>query len=218
MVANSFSAARRNMVDSQVRPNGITDGRIIDAMLAVPRENFVADQQAKLAYMDGAIAHAGGRALMPAMVFAKLLQAAEIRPADKLLIIAAGSGYGAAVAARIARHVTALEENHEALLQARVGLDGLSNVEIVESAIAAGHAPGAPYDVIIVEGRAGHVPDTVLRQLADGGRFVSVIGSGIKSALKVATMKDGSVSWRRLDDCSAPDLPQFAVAAPAFVF
>ena len=206
------------MVDSQVRPNGITDGRIIDAMLVVAREQFVPEAAAPLAYMEGSIDLTGQRALMSALGFAKMLQAAEVRPEDKILIVGAGSGYGAEVAARLAAQVFALEEDEDLIRRARVTLADRANVTLVESKLVAGHTAQAPYDVILIEGRAGRVPEGIVRQLADGGRLVSFIGEGIASVVKVAEMKDGTVSWRRIADCPAPVLPQFAVAAPGFVF
>ena len=214
----NFTTARRNMVDSQVRPNGITDSRIIDAMLVVARENFLADGQSKLAYMEGDIALSRSRALMSAMAFARLLQAAEIRPEDRVLVIGAGSGYGTAVVRHMAAEVVALESDEELLRHARVSLDGDSRIQLVQGELAAGHAARAPYNVILIEGGVGAVPDKLFAQLAEGGRLVAVVDNGRISTLKVATKTDGVVSWRRGADCAAPMLPQFLVAAPEFVF
>lgn len=196
----------------------MTDGRIIDAMLVVPREQFVAEGQAGFAYMDGDIALSGGRYLMSAMTFARLLQVAEIRTGDKLLIIGSGTGYSAAVASHIAAQVVALESDDELVRHARANLDGQSNISLVQGELAQGHEAKAPYNVIVIEGQVEQVPDKVLRQLADGGRLVAVVKVGLVSFIRIATMKDGVVSWRRGVDGTAPALPQFMVAAPEFVF
>jgi protein-L-isoaspartate(D-aspartate) O-methyltransferase len=216
-----FRAARQNMVDSQVRPNGVTDRRVIDAMLAVPRERFVPENRQDLAYADEDVAlQAGqhGRCLLAPMTFGRMLQLAAVEPDDKVLIVGAGTGYGAAVIARLAAHVVALEQDEDLLRTARANLESLLNVTISQGELAAGHAVAAPYDVVLLEGRAEEAPQTLLAQLADGGRLVAPVGHAMLASLRLAVRRDGSLSWQRGADCSACELPGFRVKAPEFVF
>lgn len=209
------------MVDSQVRPNGITDRRVIDAMLSVARERFVPEQRQDFAYMDEDVlleARDPPRYLMAPMTFARMLQLAEIRPDDKLLIVGAATGYGAAVAARLCAHVVALEEDHELLRLARTNLDGQLNVTICEGEHSAGHPAAAPYDVILIEGLAEVVPPALEGQLAEGGRLVAPVGGEMLATLQLGVRTDGSMSWSRGAYCSAPEMPGFAARAPEFVF
>lgn len=216
-----FRAARQNMVDSQVRPNGITDRRLIDAMLAVTREVFVPEPQHDFAYMDEDLLIKGGkppRYLLAPMTFARLLQAAEVQPEDKLLIVGAGTGYGAAVAARLGAHVVALEQDHDLLRVARLNLEGLLNVTVCEGDLASGFPDSAPYDVILLEGLAEAIPESISRQLAEGGRLVAPVGSPALASVQLGVRTDGSMSWSRGADCSAQLLPGFVAKVPEFVF
>lgn len=214
----NFRAARQNMVNSQVRPSGITDRRIIDALFDVPREAFVPEVSRMFAYMDQAVQLSPSRQLMDARTFARMLQLAEVRPEDKLLLVAAGSGFGAAVASRIGAHVVAIEQDADLVRAARVNLDGLLNVTVVEGEHIAGHSLSAPYDVIIVEGRVEFVPPRLADQLADGGRFVAAFGEGRMCVLRVGTKQHGVLTWRTGDDCNVAEVPGFEVKAPEFEF
>lgn len=219
-----FAAARINMVESQVRPNGITDRRIIAAMEQVPREDFVPERWRNVAYMDEDIPlepsrlGAPSRALIEAMAFAKLVQHALIRPDDRVLLVGAGTGYGAAVLSRIAAQTVALESDPELAVIARKRLAGLENVLLVEGGLAAGHAGGGPYDVILLEGRAGAIPDSLLAQLAEGGRLVAVVGEADLAKAKVYTRSGNIYAERDVFDASVTALPGLEKKAPAFMF
>ena len=113
-------AARRLMVDGQVRTADVTDAALIDAMLTVPRERFLPPALAQLAYLDGDIQIAPGRALLKPMVLAKLIQAARVGPEDRVLDLGCGTGYSSAVLARLAATVVALEEDAALARQARI--------------------------------------------------------------------------------------------------
>src|SRR5215475_12763966 len=150
-----YARARRTMVDSQIRTADVTDLRILTAFLEVPREAYVPPARREIAYLDENVpVNAGGRALLMPMVFAKLLQAAEIRATDHVLDVGCATGYSAAVLSRVAASVVALEE--DAAL-ARMATDtlaqsGARNVSVTIGPLAAGSAAGAPYDVIVLEG------------------------------------------------------------------
>ena len=137
-----FTAARLNMIESQVRPNGITDRRIIAAMERIPRELFVPESRRAVAYMDEDVplepASGQPRALIESMAFARMLQHAAVKPTDKLLIIGAGTGYGAAVTASLAAATVALECDPGLATDARRNLEGTANVKLVEGPLEAG--------------------------------------------------------------------------------
>jgi protein-L-isoaspartate(D-aspartate) O-methyltransferase len=214
----NFAAARHNMVESQVRPNGITDHRIIDAMAQVKREDFVPAGRKTIAYLDEDVQLKEGRFLIEPMAFARMIHLALIKPTDKVLVVGAGTGYGARVIAMLAKSVVALESDPDLLALARGFLAATGNVEVVEGGLAAGHAAGAPYDVIIVEGRIAAVPESLFAQLANEGRIVAAVGNTGVSKMQIATLTDGHRSSRSAFDVSIAPLPGFMVEKAAFVF
>ncbi|MEQ1522364.1 MAG: protein-L-isoaspartate O-methyltransferase [Aestuariivirga sp.] len=214
----NFAAARHNMVESQVRPNGITDHRIIDAMAQVKREDFVPAERKTIAYLDDDVQLKEGRYLIEPMAFARMIHLALIKPMDRVLVVGAGTGYGAKVIAMLAKSVVALESDPDLFSLARDFLAGAANVEVVEGSLAAGHASGAPYDVIIVEGRIAAVPENLFAQLANEGRIVAAVGNTDVSKMQIATFADGHRSSRFAFDVSIAPLPGFGLEKAAFVF
>jgi protein-L-isoaspartate(D-aspartate) O-methyltransferase len=217
----SFQEARLNMVESQVRPNGVTDARVLDAMGHVRREDFVPAALRKLAYLEGQIsldAGGGGRVLIPPMVFARMLQMAAIKASDRVLTVGAGTGYGTVILAEMAAHVTAVEEDAGLAEQLRGNVEGLGNVTAVHGAHSAGHSAAAPYDVIIVEGRVREVPETLPTQLAQHGRFICGLGERDACALVIVSNDDGHHTRRSVFDVSLSALTGFPVRRPEFVF
>jgi protein-L-isoaspartate(D-aspartate) O-methyltransferase len=212
-----FAAARRHMVDGQVRTQDVTDLRIIRAMLSVPRERFMPAGKAGFAYLDLDVPLAGGlgaRRMLKPMVLAKLLQEAAVRQTDHVLDVACGTGYSSAILAELAGDVVALEDNKELARQAEKNLGGRASV--VSGPLTAGWPAGAPYDVILLNGASEVVPEMLFSQLKDGGRLVCVIGSSPGKAM-LYLRSGGEVGSRTLFDASAAVLPGFA-KAPSFVF
>jgi protein-L-isoaspartate(D-aspartate) O-methyltransferase len=214
----TFAAARHNMVESQVRPNGITDHRIIDAMARVSREDFVPAQSKPIAYVDEDVPLKDGRFLIEPMAFARMIHLALIRPTDRVLVVGAATGYGAKVISALAHSVVALESDRDLADLARRNLADCNTIQVVEGPHAAGNAAGAPYDAIIIEGRIAAVPDSLFSQLANEGRIVAAIGNTDVSKMQVATVTDGHRSSRFAYDVSISPLPGFSVAKAAFVF
>jgi protein-L-isoaspartate(D-aspartate) O-methyltransferase len=218
-----FSTARQHMVDGQVRPSDVTDSRIIDAMLAVPREAFVPASQRALAYLDldldvseGASAR---RFLIKPVVTAKMLQAAEIGAGDKVLVAGSASGYTAALVARLAGQVTATETDPAQAARAMAVLSelGLGNVTFQPSSAAEGYPGGAPYDVIVLDGATEIVPEQLYAQLGEGGRLAGVFAMTKPPRAMIVTRSHGSYGNRSLFDATAPVLPGLE-RLPAFVF
>lgn len=219
-----FTAARLNMVESQVRPNGITDRRIISAMEQIPREIFVPEARRAVAYMDEDVALEpadtanGPRALIEVMAFARMLQHALIKPTDKVLVVGAGTGYGTAVIAALAARSVALECDPGLAAAARRNLAGTPGVSVVEGALEAGVPAEQPFDVILAEGRIEEVPQSWLSQLADGGRLVAVVGEADMAQACVYSRSGSATAMRQVFDASVAALPGMRKKRPAFVF
>lgn len=215
---SNFEIARLNMVESQVRPNGITDSRILEAMGQVAREDFVPPERRATAYMDEDIELSPGRFLIEAMAFAKLLQLAEVKPDDKVLHVGAAAGYGTAVLSKLCAYVVAVETDPALVKAARHNLARVSNVEIVEGSLADGVKSRAPFDVILIEGRIGEMPAALMGQLAGDGRAVAVIGEADMAKACLWTVASGIASCRKAFDASIAALPGFSKKKPEFVF
>lgn len=212
------AAQRRNMVDGQVRTADVTDLRILSAMMAVPRERFVPASAAALAYLDRDLpVGAGGRRLLKPMVLAKLLQAAEIGPTDRVLDVGCAGGYAAALLARFAGAVVALDDDEGLLAAARAELDSQPHVSVVAGPLEAGWPASAPYNVILLEGATEVMPDALCRQLADGGRLLCVEGAGPGAKAMLYLRSGDDIGRRSLFDAGASVLPGFAKAS-AFAF
>ncbi len=214
-----YAIARQHMVDSQVRTNRVTDERLIEAIRSLPRERFVPERARTRAYLDDDVEIAPGRYLMEPMVTARLIQAAEAKADDMVLVVGAGTGYAAALLARLAHTVVALESEPALAQRASAVFAELSidTAVVVEGALNAGCAKHEPYNVILLEGAVEQVPAALTSQLADGGRMVGVLlDRGVGRA--TLWMKTGTaLSHRVLFDANVAPLPGFA--APArFVF
>ncbi len=220
---SGFSPARQKMVDGQVRPSDVTDIRILDAMLEVPREVFVPASQRALAYLDLDLDVSEGtsakRYLIKPVVTAKMLQAAEIRPGDNVLVVGCATGYAAAIIAKLAGQVTATESDSSLAAKAGdvlAGL-GLANVTVRTAAAAEGDPANAPYDVVVINGATEIVPDRLYAQLKEGGRLVGVFAMTQPPRATIVTRSHGDFGNRALFDATVPVLPGLERLA-AFVF
>jgi protein-L-isoaspartate(D-aspartate) O-methyltransferase len=214
-----YAAARRMMVEGQVRTADVTDLRILAAMLDVPRERFFPADKAQLAYLDIDVtvsaANQPTRRLLKPMVLAKLIQAAAIAETDRVLDIGCATGYGAAILSHLAGAVIGLEE--DAGLARHAGEAVGSAAKIVTGPLAKGCPADGPFDVILLEGAAEQVPQELFGQLREGGRLVCVLGRGPDAKAMLYRCIDGEISGRPLFDASAAPLPGFA-QPPQFVF
>jgi len=219
---SGFSTARLKMVDGQVRTSDVTDRRVIDAMLSVPRELFAPASRQALAYLDLDLDVSEGgakRYLIKPQLTGKLLQAAEIGEGDNVLVVGCATGYLAALTAKLARQVTATET--DSALAAKAGHAfaalGLTNVTCKAAACAEGDASAGPYDVIVLNGATEVTPDGLFGQLREGGRLVGVSAESRPSRAMIVTRSHGEFGYRPLFDAAAPVLPGLERAA-AFVF
>jgi protein-L-isoaspartate(D-aspartate) O-methyltransferase len=220
---SDFSTARQKMVDGQVRPSDVTDLRIIDAMIAVPRELFVPESRRALAYLDLDldVSESGSpkRCLIKPVVIAKMLQAADIKETDNVLVVGCATGYSAAVVAKLAGRVTATESDPALAAKAAELLAklGCANVTVRTAATPEGDTASAPYDVIVLDGATEIVPDRLYRQLRDGGRLVGVFATGQPPRAEIVTHSHADFGNRALFDATVPVLPGLERVAE-FVF
>jgi protein-L-isoaspartate(D-aspartate) O-methyltransferase len=193
------------MVDSQLRPVGVTDPAVLAAMGSVPREEFVPEGMRPLAYADRSVALEGGRFLSPPAALGQLLTQLAPRKGERALVIGAGTGYSAAVLAAIGCEVVALECSAELAARARE-----RGVEAVEGPLEAGHKAGAPYDLILVDGAVEHLPEAIVNQLADGGRLgAALVDRGI-TRLVVGQKVGEAFGHLSIADAGVATLPGFA--------
>jgi protein-L-isoaspartate(D-aspartate) O-methyltransferase len=218
-----FATLRRMMVDGQVRTSDVTDLRLQAAMLDLPREKFVPQNKAALAYLDQDITVTGpgkpARKLLKPMVLAKLIQAAGVGEGDRVLDVGCATGYSSVLLSRLAAAVVALEEDADLARQAKGNAEAFAanNVTVVSGTLKTGYSTGGPYDAILLEGATQVVPEHLHDQLKDGGRLVCVLMQGPAAKAMLYRSLDGEISGRPIFDASAPLLPGFAKTAE-FVF
>ncbi len=219
-VTDRFAAARSRMVDGQLRPNRVNDPRILAAMRTLPRERFLPASLAPLAYADAEVKLPSGRPMLAPLALARLIQLAAPRAGEQALVVGAGTGYGAAVLAACGVRVSALEQDPALLALARPVLAALAPaVRLIAGPLAAGQAPGAPWDIVLIEGAVDAIPGSIAAQLRqDGGRLVTVLagrdGMG-RAVLAEATALGLAV--QPAFDCTAARIPEL-IAPPQFVF
>lgn len=215
------TAARQHMVDSQVRPNKVTDPRILNAMLNVPRHEFVPVNRQALAHADEDVPLGGGRVLLEPMVIARLLQAAAPVAGERALVLAAGPGYGAALLGALGCYVTAIEDDPQLAATLRDTVARLApDVTTGRGPLADGWAAGAPYDLILIEGAVPAIPEALGPQLTrEGGRLVGILRSPGQPgfAARSEATPFGLRTRRPLFDCDSPILPAL-LPAQAFQF
>ncbi len=214
-----YAAAREMMVDCQVRPSDVTRYGIVDAMLTVPRERFVPPSKRPVAYAGEAVEQGKNRWLLDPRVFAKMVDAAEINPDDVVLDIGCGLGYSSAVLSRLCRAVIAVESDEAMAKSAEETLASLDcdNVAVLTGPLEAGAESEKPFNVILVQGGVGDVPQALFDQLAEDGRLVAIWSEGGFGQAQISTRTGDTISHRWSFDAAAPILPGFSRKA-AFAF
>jgi len=201
-MTTDFASEREAMVERQLRRRGITEPIILDAFRQVPRELFVSDQYAHLAYGDHPLPIEAEQTISQPYIVALMMQAAAIKSGDKVLEVGSGSGYAAAVIGRIAARVIGIERQHELVEVARERLErlGYDNIDIVEGDGTKGCSDEAPFDAILAAASGSHVPEPLLGQLAPGGRIVMPIGDpgAVQELVKVTKQEDGILRQENL--------------------
>lgn len=206
------------MVDTQVRPSDVTRFPIIEAMLHVPRESFVPESRREAAYLGENLFLAPGRVILEPRTLAKLLESLDVRPGERVLDLATGLGYGAAVLERMGAEVVAVEED-PALAQAAaaaLAAEGAARARVHHGPLLEGAPALAPFDVILIEGAVEVVPEAILAQLKEDGRIGALFSEENLGIARIGRKEGGLVHWRYAFNAGAPVLPGFGRAA-AFV-
>ncbi|KQM95157.1 MULTISPECIES: protein-L-isoaspartate O-methyltransferase family protein [Sphingomonas] len=205
---------RHAMVASQLRTNAVSDQRVVAAMARVPREAFVPDDVRSIAYRDAPIPLGGGRYANLPMATGRLLTEAYLTATDRVLLIGAATGYTAAVLAEIVGTVVAVDSDPSLLGTARDALGATPTVELVEGPMAQGHAAGAPYDVLVIDGAVEVIPDTLVAQIRSGGRIVAGIADRGVTRLASGRKTDGGFALAAFVDVECVTLPGFETPKP----
>ena len=207
-----FTAAREAMVESQLRPQGVTDRGVLDAMRTVARENFLPGHTKPLAYVDRAVAMGEGRFLAAPTVLGQLLTEMMPQPGQRALVIGAGTGYSTAVLREIGLDVVAIESD-----AGLIAVAGEQGIQVTSGPLDGGWAGGGPYDQILIDGAVEYLPEAIVEQLADGGRLgAALIDRGI-TRLIVGRKAGGAFGSLSIGDAGVPALPGFS-RPKAFTF
>ncbi|MFD0858821.1 protein-L-isoaspartate O-methyltransferase family protein [Roseovarius aquimarinus] len=206
-----YAARRTMMVDTQIRPADVTKFPIIDAMLSVPREAFVPRALREAAYIGENLELGGGRVLLEPRTLAKILDALDIRGDELVLDVGSAMGYSAAIMARMAEAVVALEEDETMGGEAQALLleHGADNVIAHAAPLNEGAPEHGPYDVIVIEGAVQDLPAALGDQLKEGGRIACLFMEGALGAVRIGYKLNGKLTWRFAFNAGAPVLPGF---------
>lgn len=210
---SDFAARRTTMVDTQVRPSDVTKFPVIDAMLTIPREEFVPASRRSVAYSGENLDIGHGRVLLEPRTLAKMVDALDIQPDELVLDLACGYGYSAAVMARMAEAVVAIEDDAELATEAeqRLSQAGIDNVAVLHAPLTEGAPKQGPYDVILIEGAVQDIPAAIVAQLREGGRIAALFTEGALGVARIGTRQNGQLSWRYSFNAKAPMLPGFGL-------
>ena len=209
-----FALRRKMMVDTQVRPSDVTKFPIIDAMLRIPREEFVPDAMVEAAYVGENLSLQGERVLLEPRTLAKMIDALSITSEDLVLDIGCGTGYSSAVLNRMAQAVVAIEEDESLFAAAAAALaaTGAETVVLQQAVLVAGAPDYAPYDVMLLQGGIETFPDALVSQLRQGGRVAALFMEGALGIVRLGIRNGDHVTWRDIFNAAAPVLPGFETA------
>ncbi|ARU01949.1 protein-L-isoaspartate O-methyltransferase [Yoonia vestfoldensis] len=210
-----YTTRRTMMVDTQVRPSDVTRFPIIDAMLSIPREDFVPDTLREAAYVGENLDIGNGRIMLEPRTLAKMLELADVQPGHVALDIGCGLGYSTAILASLCDFVVAIEDDAARAEEAQSLLSGhgIDNAAVMTGRLAAGSAKSGPFDLIMVQGAVEHLPEDLLAQLREGGRIVCLFAEAALGVVRVGHKMDGTVNWRFGFNAGAPVLDGFRRAA-----
>ncbi len=218
MTLQNFEKAREAMVVSQLQPSGVVDERVNEAYLSVPREMFVPESLRGVSYLDDDLSVGEGRVLLEPVVFGKMLQDAKLDKTSRVLDVAGGTGYSAAILSELAGDVFALDSSEKLLHSARMNWEnlGLSNVSAVLGRPQDGYAKAAKYDAIFVNGAVSEPPRALLAQLGPQGKLYCVLvkaGDTTGEILRFSVSESGTLLQVVLGDAATSYIADFAPQA-----
>lgn len=207
-----FSTAKTNMIKSQLLPNKIGGGPLIKAMEETPRHIFTKEEHQTIAYFDGKLDLGNGRYILPPMVFAKMVDALSLHSSAKLLDIACGTGYSSAILSRLCHKIVAIESQNNLAAKANQNLNllGINNVIIISSQLKLGQEDNAPYDAILINGAVKEVPESLLSQLNNNGKLVTLISKSLGFGhIALYSKENGQIKVSNIFDVSLPVIEDF---------
>ena len=205
-----YQAARQSMIDSQLRTSGVNEPWVMEAMGALPREDFVPKERASICYMDRSVPLGEGRMLNPAVATGMMLTEAEPDIGDNILLIGAATGYVASLLASRCKTLVALEQNSAFAKSAKAALKQLGNAELVSGPLTDGYSKAAPYSLIWIDGAIEEIPETIGNQLIEGGRIVTGLVDGPVTRLAMGIKMRGELALRPFSDGEIAPLSGFA--------
>jgi len=207
------------MVDTQVRPSGISSFDVIEAISQVPRELFVPDKLKTLSYVEGNINLGGEGFIIESRILAKLLQNLAINIKESVIVVGRGCGYTAAVIGKLSELVVAVDSNKANVEMSNIAAisAGVDNTIMVEGELAVGAPQHGPYDVLVFSGGIHQIPEQLLEQVKESGRIAAFFNEGSLTHAKIGIKSRGVISWRTCFDCDIPLLKEFE-AHNKFVF
>lgn len=208
---SDFATRRTMMVDSQVRPNDVTKFPVIEAMLAVPMEDFVPPSRRSVAYAGENLDLGGGRVVLEPRTLGRMIDMLDLEPGDLVMDVGCGYGYSSALLARLVQTVVAIEEDPEMAAEAerRLSEAGIYNVAVLNTPLAQGAERQGPFDAILINGGVEEVPAPILAQLKEGGRIAALFLEGALGVVRIGHCLIGRVVWRYAFNAWAPLLPGF---------
>jgi protein-L-isoaspartate(D-aspartate) O-methyltransferase len=219
MMTMDMEQARFNMIEQQIRPAEVLDPRVLEVVAQTPREDFVPEAYRELAFSDTNIP-LGGEVMMKPIMEARLLQALDIQPTDKILEIGTGSGYFTALLAKLGSHVHSVEIDPtlQAQAEAKLAAHNITNVSLVEGDGARGWDQDGPFDVIAITGSLPLLPESFQQNLSIGGRMVVIVGQApVMEAKLITRVADDQWATEDLFETELPALRN-AEQPQAFVF
>lgn len=197
------------MVDTQVRPNDVTDRALISAMMLTPREKFLPKELEAIAYAEKPLETSPGRWMWAARDLGKLIEETEVEKGERVLVVAAGSGYAAAVLAAMGARVVALEDDEELVAQLSAQFADASDVTVAKGDLKTLSGVDGEFDVILVGGAVEVVPNRWLELLGEDGRLAVAVRDGTVGRARIYLKSGGVASARTPFDCTPPMLPGF---------
>lgn len=201
-----FAAARRAMIDSQLRPQAVTDPLVVAAMASIPREQFVPAESRVMAYIDRILPLGGGRAMSPPATTGRMLTELAAQPGERALVVGAHTGYTASILAEMGLEVTALESEPILVEQ----LQAVPGIRVEQGELAAGAPGGAPYDIIVIDGAVEFIPDGLVEQLTLGGRLATCLFENGVQRLVIGRRTQHGFGTKSIADAAAAPLPGFS--------
>ena len=209
----TFYQARKAMLESQIRPNKVINELVLAAFLSVPRELFVQKSMRDIAYIDEDLPLSNGRYLIEPMVLARLVQSLELKLSDNVMVIGVGTGYSAAIISKIVTSVIGIESRTHLIQKAENNLAQLdiTNTVLFKERLQEGYGKEAPYNSILIDGGVGYVPDSILNQLADDGKLVSIYRSEANAVGEASVWMRSGKNFSRtcMFNAQVPTLEEF---------